>query len=941
MRFTAPFQILRSVVLVAWAMYSSRSNTLAYTAADAQTMITSFNNAFYYTTSGNRGYFRNTTDGGTTWFWGRANQMEMLIDLYEQSSNTVYLTQFQQLYNGFVSDYGTSWTWNEFNDDIMWMVIACSRAYQYTGNTTYRSVAKSNFDACYARAWSSDLGGGLFWKYPLNTSKNACVNGPAAIAAYLIYQNYGDTNYLAKSEAIYQWERATLVDTNTGRVYDSINISSNKDTTPITYNSGTFLGAANYLGYTNDTILAANYVKNSMGSGGQLPNYEEDSDLGGFNGIFVRWMVKFMNQRGLQSSYQLWLQQNANAAWNMRRPSDNLSWSKWWDQTPAGPRYSFGCWGSVLIVNLVPPTQNPAGPVVFLNASDAANTSSFESGLNWAGGATPAWTNHYVVTSSRTLRTPADGLNRSFAGSSLTLSNGSVLAFKNTSGSRYVSVGTDLLLDGGEVANWAGNSALLGGKVTLRSGGGKVDPQGNSFSFPALIGGSGMLRIGAGASSPLNGTVTLSGVNTYTGGTVIEAPHTLQVSAAGTLGSATGSLSFSNSVGRGYGTFNLNGTNVTIGNLIGAGGTIVNNKSGSAGILTIGNGGGSGGAFQGVINDGSGGIALVKIGSGTISLTGANTWTGGTFISGGGLQLGDGATRNGSLVGNVTNNSAFIFANPFAQTFAGVISGSGALTKSGAGRLTLSGANTYTGKTTISAGTLALVDASALSSSMIVEISAGAILDVTGRTDRRFVVGNARTLVGGGNVLGSLEALAGSTISPGASIGTLTVSEDISLAGVVLLELNRTNAQNGDRLVVAGSITASGVLVVTNTGPALQAGDTFQLFSQPVIGFASVNLPVLPSGMLWQNKLAIDGTLVVVPVVSTTPINLETQFSSGGMTLSWPPDHTGWRLLAQTNALGAGLGLDWFEVGGSATTNSMTLPVDPTSESVFFRLVYP
>jgi predicted alpha-1,6-mannanase (GH76 family) len=158
-------------------------STKAYTAADGQAMIDSFNAAFYFVTADGRGYFRNTTAGGTTWFWGRPNQMEMLIDLYEQTTNTAYLAQFDKLYNGFVADYGSNWSWNEFNDDIMWMVIACSRAYQKTGNPVYRSVARNNFDACYARAWSSDLGGGLWWKSPLNTSKNACVNGPAAIAA--------------------------------------------------------------------------------------------------------------------------------------------------------------------------------------------------------------------------------------------------------------------------------------------------------------------------------------------------------------------------------------------------------------------------------------------------------------------------------------------------------------------------------------------------------------------------------------------------------------------------------------------------------------------------------------------------------------------------------------------------------------------------------------
>jgi autotransporter-associated beta strand protein len=917
-----------------------RFEASAYVAGDGQTMISAFNNAFYFTASGNRGYFRNTTQGGTTWFWGRANQMEMLIDLYEQTSNTVYLAQFQQLYNGFVADYGTSWIWNEFNDDIMWMVIACARAYQYTGNTTYRNVAKSNFDSCYARAWSADLGGGLWWKSPLNTSKNACVNGPAAIAAYLIYQNYNDVNYRNTAESLYQWLRTHLFEPNTGRVYDSYNISGNKDTTPITYNSGTFIGAANYLGHTNDAMLAANYVKNSMGTGGQLPNYDEHNDLGGFNGIFVRWMVKFMNERGLQSQYQLWLQQNANAAWNVRRARDNLSWSRWWDQTPDGQRWSFGCWGSVLTVNLLPPTQNPGGPVVFLNAGDANNTSSFHQALNWSNGQPPSWTNHYVVANGRALRTPPDNQHHSFAGSSLTLSNGGVLAFKNTSGSRYVSIGTDMFLDGGEVANWAGQSASLGGKVTLLSGGGKIDPQGNTFTFPALIGGAGTLRVGAGAGTPLNGTVVISGVNTYTGGTVIEAAHTVQINNAGTLGAATGSLTFTN-VGRGFGTVNLNGTNLTVGKLAGLGGVIRNNKSASTALLTIGAGNESGGTFLGAISNGVGTVAVRKIGTGAATLAGTNTWTGGTEISAGSLQLGDGETRNASLVGTVSNAADLIIANPFSQIFTNVITGSGAMTKTGAGLLTLMAVHGYTGKTIISAGTLALTDAADISSSVAIEISTGATLNVTARASRKFVLNAGRSLEGGGTILGALEALAGSIVRPGAGIGVLTISENATLGGELVMELDRSHTPNADQLVSGGNMVAGGTLTVTNLGAALQVGDRFQLFNVAANGFAEINLPELESGLIWQNDLAVDGSIRIAPLVSTTPVELNVQFHAEGLKLNWPVSHTGWRLQVQTNAPGMGLSGSWFDVSGATQTNELILPIDTFTGSVFYRLIYP
>ena len=94
------------------------------------------------------------------------------------------------------------------------------------------------------------------------------------------------------------------------------------------------------------------------------------------------------------------------------------------------------------------------------------------------------------------------------------------------------------------------------------------------------------------------------------------------------------------------------------------------------------------------------------MGQRTLTLTGANAYTGGTTISGGTLQLGDGAANNGSVVGNIVNNAALAFANPSSQTYGGVISGSGALYADGPGTLTLTGANAYTGGTTISGGTL-------------------------------------------------------------------------------------------------------------------------------------------------------------------------------------------------------------------------------------------
>jgi len=74
---------------------------------------------------------------------------------------------------------------------------------------------------------------------------------------------------------------------------------------------------------------------------------------------------------------------------------------------------------------------------------------------------------------------------------------------------------------------------------------------------------------------------------------------------------------------------------------------------------------------------------------------------------------------------------------------------------------------------------------------------------------------------------------------------------------------------------------------------------------------------------------------------STTSVSLTLSLASGAFNLSWPVDHTGWRLQVQTNSLNAGLGTNWVDVSSASLTNSVALPEDATQGSVFYRLVYP
>jgi hypothetical protein len=92
-------------------------------------------------------------------------------------------------------------------------------------------------------------------------------------------------------------------------------------------------------------------------------------------------------------------------------------------------------------------------------------------------------------------------------------------------------------------------------------------------------------------------------------------------------------------------------------------------------------------------------------------------------------------------------------------------------------------------------------------------------------------------------------------------------------------------------------------------------------------------------GLWWSiHEFNVFGRIVTV---STTPPQISFGVSGGLLQFGWPADHTGWRLEAQTNSAGSGLGANWMTVPGSAATNQMFVPIDQAVGNAFFRLVYP
>ncbi|MGC3959775.1 MAG: autotransporter-associated beta strand repeat-containing protein [Verrucomicrobiota bacterium] len=300
-----------------------------------------------------------------------------------------------------------------------------------------------------------------------------------------------------------------------------------------------------------------------------------------------------------------------------------------------------------------------------------------------------------------------------------------------------------------------------------------------------------------------------------------------------------------------------------------------------------------------------------------------------------------------SLVGT---NCEFGAASDATLNLDGIISNSGWLVKSGAGLLNLSSNNTYTGRTLIKAGTLALTDPLAIgggsiSNSAVIDVAAGATLDVLGRPDQTLMLNAGQTLSGNGAINGTLVAAPGSIVAPGASVGALYVSNNITLAGTLALEVNRTNAPTSDKLIsVGGTITYGGSLTVSNVGPALQVGDSFQLFPAAVTTFGAITLVTTDANgktYVWNNKVAVDGSIQVTSVtdsINPNPGTILTSLSGNTLSLSWPTNG-GWIL--QTNAVSVVDVNAWFAYPNSAALTSVNIPVNPTKTNVFFRLVKP
>lgn len=341
---------LACTAILGTAILSATSLTTAFatTSTDADTAMNAFVNAFwdssvnyFYTNSDHQVHSAHAygPDGGLySDFWWEAQLWEAVMDAYQRTNSSTYLTMIDNVYNGFINQYPTMT--DNYNDDMGWWALACSRAYQITNESKYLTQAENLFSSIYGYS-DSTYGGGIWWtRDGSNQQKNIATNAPAVMTAVNLYKATNNSTYLSDAESLFSWLTNTLQ--SGGHVYDHISGSGSGTVSKwdFSYNFGTYIGAADALysatndsTYLNDAISAANWVTSNLTNGGTAM-YEGVNDAGGFKMILVRNLNQLATTYK-QSKFIPYLQANADESWSNRRATDNLVGPDWSAPAPS------------------------------------------------------------------------------------------------------------------------------------------------------------------------------------------------------------------------------------------------------------------------------------------------------------------------------------------------------------------------------------------------------------------------------------------------------------------------------------------------------------------------------------------------------------------------------------------------------------------------------
>lgn len=577
-----------------------------------------------------------------------------------------------------------------------------------------------------------------------------------------------------------------------------------------------------------------------------------------------------------------------------------------------------------------------SGNFVWDNGEGAGNKvwgTDVNNPLNWAGNTNPTlkgnvlFNNSFVTTAQNINVTGSDKVikNMYFSGNqAYTLSTGDQrqLIFDSDSTGVPTSINlTNDAINGNASHTIAMNVQMnknleinnnLGGATPFTVSG-NIDNNGNNLALKG-VGTTNLSGILSGTGNLTkfdSGTTVLSGAsaNTYSGATTVNA-GVLQIGKAGALGNTSTGTTVNNggtlALGGSGTTFAAEGLTISGTGSAGQGAlaNVAGNNTWTGSVALAGSGTNSIGVdgstnltVAGVVS-GAAGNNLVKSGTGTLTLSGTNTFTGSTTINAGTLSISNetnlGANPGSFSAGHLTLDGGTLrtttsavtiddanrgvtvgagggtFETQTNLTIANAVAGSGALAKTGPATLTLSGTNTHTGSVAVNAGTLAASGGSALGDNSAVTIAGGATFTTAGFSETVGSIGGAGNVaLGSGSTTLTVGGNNSSTTFAGVISGD--ASAHLAKTGTGTLTLSGANTFTGNLQVNQGTVTLGASNVLSNSSTLLLNGGTFAVggsFSDTIgrltlASSSTIDYASNTSSLTFTNATRTGGTLTI------------------------------------------------------------------------------
>jgi autotransporter-associated beta strand protein len=616
------------------------------------------------------------------------------------------------------------------------------------------------------------------------------------------------------------------------------------------------------------------------------------------------------------------------------------------------------------------PASASANTAESLQAADANGTSSITGTTNWTPGTTVAPTNSlastYDYAVAYTLRTPTGSGNYTILADSVSINSGGSLAFKGPATNTF----NNLILNGGTVSQSGtgvpvGNPDLawLAGNINLAANT-TITPSTSTGTnqFLTILGtitnaASANITVG-GSSANGSGTLVLAAQNTFLGAITVANATPAVILKLGVDNALPNTTTLTLNGGSSSSpVFDLNGHSTTISNLTLASGTttgiVTNSAAGTTNTLTLGYNNATETLSNGAITDNpstAGTVALTKIGTGTLTLGSAYSYSGDTTVSAGTLKMGaSNLLPNGAGKGNLIVNGTLDLAgraetinglsgsgtidtsggtagqgyvltvgnNNASSTFSGTIqntlsSAYVALTKYGTGTLYLTGNNSFNGNVLINTGAVWIASSSGLGSgtkTITIQDGADAELHLNGTNGNitlasglSFSTGNSSgngaivNEAGANTINGTLSLVTGGSTLVTVNGGSLTLAGNINIYGT---DSSRTLTLGGAANGTVGGVMAngtSGLLSVTKTGAGTwtlsnlntySGGTTISGGTLEVSGSIPGNVTNTAGTLKLDNSSALANTATLAlassPAAGTVNLNFSGTQTIGGL----------------------------------------------------------